>query len=308
MKRTFAGGVLGLVLLTWSLFSGCALVPAKPDVPPPLPPIEEPKPQTPPLTLKGDHFKAFPWGELPKLSKDGNDPDTTVYNCRSGDTIDKVAEEQMGDSGLAGGLARFNDIADKGLKDGDKLVIPNPIIGVSSQMVIKAKNDKEFGQPEPMSYQLSKDDRYKFVFETNVNGYLYVYRTGLKGTVQLFPAPPAKPKPAPRGRKPTRREPETPPAAASAKVTAHQPVSIPAEGKGYLFDPKAKGDQIHVFLSLQEIPALEGLKSAKKIEKTDLDLKDEINEAKIVESPPVRVIRIQKPSEVLGFTLGNISG
>jgi hypothetical protein len=307
MKRTLAGGVFGLVLLTWSLFSGCALVP-KPDDPPPLPKVEEPKP-TPPLTLKGDHFKAFPWDELPKMRKEGTDPDTTVYVCRSDESLDKVAEEQMGDRTLAGGLARFNELADpKGVKEGEKLIIPFPIIGVSSQMVVKGKDDKDFGQPQPIGYKLAKGDQYKLRFETNVNGYLYVYRTGMKGTTQLFPAPSAPAKPAPRGKKPTRPQPE-PPAEPKDKVMAHQPVLIPSAGKpGKAFDPNAVVDRIHVFFSMREIPALESLRRAKKIEKSDLELKDEINEGKIVESLPVRVIRVENPKEILGFTISNVSG
>ncbi len=297
MNRSVAGALLTFTCVTWGFFSGCAIVPSKPDEVPPLPKIEEPKPP-PPLTLKGSHFQAFPWDEI-KLRKDGTDPDTTVYTFTHDDTLDKVAEARMGDSALAVGLARFNEIIDaNSIKEGDKIIIPDPIVGVQSRLVVKGKGDKEFGEPQPLDHKLSAGDYYKLRFEPNVNGYLYVYKTGVKGTVQLFPEvkPPAQKK---RGRKPSPPEPAPEP----VKVTARQEVLIPKGKTGFKFDSTTSGDELHVFFSMREIPALEGLRNAKTIKRTDLDLRDEISEAKTVTSGAVRVIRIKKPEEIIGFKL-----
>src|SRR5208283_71163 len=87
------------------LITGCAYFQKK-DETPPLPDIIEPKP---PLTMKGEYFKAFPWDALDKPRKDGIDPDTTTYTFEKGDTLDSVAEKTMGDPRLASDLAKYNE-------------------------------------------------------------------------------------------------------------------------------------------------------------------------------------------------------
>ncbi|MEW6351592.1 MAG: hypothetical protein AB1646_21280 [Thermodesulfobacteriota bacterium] len=303
MKRSLAGALLTLTCLTWVFFSGCAIIPRQSDPEtPPLPEIKKPEPP-PPLTLKGEHFGAFPWSGV-KLRKDGTDPDTTSYTFAHDDTFDKVAEKMMGDSTLGPDLAKFNETEDpNSIKEGDKIVIPDPIIGVKSQLVVKGPRDKEFGDPEPFDHTFSKGDHYKFRFEPNVNGYLYVFRSGLKGTVMLFPprspaaaSPPARTK---RGQRPT------PPAEQTSepvKVQAHKEVLIPT-GKGVPFDSTRTGDRIHVFFSMRPISALETLRASKKLQESDLEMKDDISEGKMVVSPPVRVVRVKKPEEIIGFVL-----
>ncbi len=90
--------------LTMALAASCAYLPylTPKDEPPPLPPIEETKP---PLTLRGDYFREFPWSELAKPRKDGNDPDTTTYVVKEGDTLDGIAEKELGNASLASGIA-----------------------------------------------------------------------------------------------------------------------------------------------------------------------------------------------------------
>ena len=132
MKRSL---ILIMIILIPGLIAGCGYFQKK-DEPPPLPPIEETKP---PLTMKSDYFKAYPWNDLAKPRKDGNDPDTTVYTVKEGDTLDKIAENLMGNSSMARDLASYNDLpATDRLAAGDKVIIPNPIIGMSSQMLIKS--------------------------------------------------------------------------------------------------------------------------------------------------------------------------
>ncbi len=133
-----------LIILIVGIFSGCAYFQKK-DEPPPLPPIEETKP---PLTMKGDYFKSFPWSDLAKPRKDGNDPDARVYTIKEGETLETLASNYMGDPGMAGGLANYNElISPTDVKTGDKIVVPNPIVGVSSKIMIKSKGDKDFGEP-----------------------------------------------------------------------------------------------------------------------------------------------------------------
>ncbi len=180
MKRHFI-----LVFIILGLITGCAYFQKK-DEPPPLPPIEE---VPPPLTMKAEYFKAFPWAALPKPKKDGNDPNTTTYTFKEGDTLESVAQEMMGDANLASGLASYNDISPTGkVAAGDKIVIPNPIIGMSNQILVKAKGEKEFGPPENFDTQLKKGDQYKLKFESNVDGYCYIFRQGPKAVELLYPA------------------------------------------------------------------------------------------------------------------------
>jgi LysM repeat protein len=273
--------------------AGCTYFQPK-DEPPPLPPIEETKP---PLKLHGSQFKSFPWDELPKPLKDGNDPDTFVYTVKKGETLKDVAEKNMGDPSLAAGLASYNGLSSPDVSEGEKIVIPDPIIGVVARILVKRKGAKEFSGPKPFNTEMSKGDEYRLSFETNVNGYLYIFRKGPKETTMLFPARPAR-KPGRRGR----RSPSPP---RVAKVTAHEPVLIPTGKTGFKFDSKRAGDQIFVFLSLRRIPELEDLKEKKKIAKEEIQ--DVMHRIKIgdiySDDPPYTLLRIEDPTEILGFSL-----
>jgi hypothetical protein len=148
--------------------------------------------------MKGEYFKAYPWAALAKPRKDGNDPDTTTYTFKEGDTLDSVAEKQMGDASLASGLASYNEISPSSkVPAGDKIVIPNPIIGISSQIMVKSKGDREFGAAQSFETKFKKGDEYKFRFEPNVDGYCYIFREGPKG-VEHTPR---------RSRQPTKAQP-----------------------------------------------------------------------------------------------------
>lgn len=283
-------------ILTLGLITGCAYFQKK-DEPPPLPPIEETKP---PLSLKSSHFKSFPWEGLAKPRKDGNDPDTISYTMKDGDTLEIVAENMMGDPGLAGGLATFNELSfSAGARVGDKIVIPNPIIGVSSQVMIKSKGDRDFGEPKGFGTEFKKGDEYKLRFEANANGFLYILRKGAKGMEYLYPAQLKKSK---RNRDPQPLMRDT------GKVTAHEAIEIPMGNKGFLYDPKKAGDMIFTFFSLRKIPELEDLKEKKSIRIQDVeDVMHRVKEGEIVNEPPYHILRIADPSEILGFSL-NIDG
>jgi len=305
MKRVRVGIISFLIL---GLFGGCAFFP-KPDVPPPLPPIEETKP---PLTLKGDYFKTFPWDELPKPMKDGNDPDTYMYTVKEGDTLDSIAEKQMGDPALAAGLATYNQLAsaDK-VEAGQKIVIPYPIIGLSSQLIVKAKGERDFSAPKSFTTTLNKGEQYKMQFVSNVNGYLYVLRDGHDGVVMLYPAKAKQPPATPRRRRATAPPPETVMSQTSA-VRASEPVLIPTVGAGFAYDQKRAGDRVYAFLSLRKIPALEALQDKKKI--TVPDIQGVMHDVRIGDiysgDQPYSLLRITdpaKPTEVLGLTL-NLTG
>jgi LysM repeat protein len=298
-----------MIILIPGLIVGCAYL-QKEEPPPPLPPIEETKP---PLTMKGDYFKSFPWAALPKPHKDGNDQDTTLYTVKEGDTLEKISENLMGNStaGFVRDLAKYNDLpADQRLAAGDKIVIPNPIIGVSSQMLVKGKKDKEFVEAKAFDVELGPGDRYKMRFESNVDGYLYVLRQDPKGTEFLYPAP-VKVAPK-RGKKPKSVE---PPPLETAKVEVHQPIDIPKNPQGFKYDAKKKGDRIFVFLSLRKIPDLEDLRERspkdKKKVKQDAVVEDvmlRVKQGEIFDKQlPYHLLRISDPNEVLGFTL-NING
>ena len=293
MKRT---SVIFHIVLVLGLMAGCAYFQKK-DEPPPLPPIEETKP---PLSLKGDYFKSFPWDELPKPLKDGNDPDTMVYTVKEGETVEEVAEKTMGDRGLASGLASFNDLSSPlNVPAGEKLVIPYPIIGVSSQLLVKEKGEKEFSDPKPFDTELKKGDQYKLRFEPNVNGFCYIFSKGPKQTVMLYPPKPSK----------ARKKRGQPSISPSAKVDAHEPIIIPAGKNGFRFDPKRAGDLVYVFLSLRKIPELEDLREKKKISVQDIqDVMHRVKMGEIfTEDPPYTILRIADPSEILGRSL-NLSG
>jgi hypothetical protein len=304
MKRPFIALV---VVLTLCVLVGCGYFQKK-DEPPPLPPIEETKP---PLTMKSDYFKSFPWDALPKPRKDGNDPDTTLYPVKDGDTLDKIAEREMGNPALAGGLAAYNELTPPRVAPGDKIVIPNPIIGMSSQLLVKSKGDKEFGPPKPFDTELKKGDEYKLRFEPDVNGYAYVFREGPKGTEMLYPAQEKRTekKTEKKGGKKTKKtqEPVISPSG-SSKVNANEAIEIPPGKKGFAYDQKRGGDRVFVFLSLREIPELEDLKVKQKIRVEDLDdVMIRVKQGEIFSQRPYNLLRIMAPTEILGFTL-NISG
>lgn len=293
MKRSFLF-LLGLFILAG--LPGCAYFQKK-DEPPPLPPIEEVKP---PLSLKGDHFNSFPWTALQSPKKDGNDPDTITVTVKDGDTLESITESMMGSAGMAPGLAAFNKLSSSAsLSSGDKVVIPNPIIGVSSKITVKSKGSKEFGDPQNLGVSFSKGDEYKLRFESNVNGFLYVFRKSAKGVNILFPAALKKSK---------RNQHPEPLMRDSGKVIAHDPVSIPLGKNGFVYDPKNAGDMLYVFLSMRKVNELEELKSKSPIRVEDLeDVMRRVKEGEIRNEPPIHVLRITDPGEILGFTL-NIDG
>jgi hypothetical protein len=288
-----------LIILILGLVTGCSYIQKK-DEPPPLPPIEETKP---PLTMKSKFFDAFPWDDLAKPRKDGNDPDTFTYTVKEDDTLDKIAESQMGDPGLGKGLASYNELPSaQKVSVGEKIVIPDPIIGVSSQVVVKPKGDKVFGSPQPFSTEFAKGDEYKLRFESNVNGYLYVFRQGAKGVEFLLPTiiKPKKGKRTKPAAEPLERE--------NNRIKAHDPVELPLGKKGFVYDSKKAGDRIFVFLSLRENPDLDALKDKKTITVEDLQtIMHRVKEGQILTEPPYHLLRITDPKELLGFAL-NISG
>lgn len=293
------------------LISGCAYFQKK-DEPPPLPPIEETKP---PLSMKGEYFKAYPWAALAKPRKDGNDPDTTTYTFKDEDTLDSVAEKRMGDAGLASGLASYNEISPSSkVPAGDKIVIPNPIIGISSQIMVKSKGEKEFGAAQSFDTKLKKGDDYKFRFEPNVDGYCYIFREGPKGVELLYPAQ-VKVQPTKaqskaqlkKGKKAKAPAPE-PLMRDTGKVKAHQPIEIPVGKKGFVYDAKDQGDRVFVFLSLREIPDLENLKEKPKLKVDDVEtVMHRVKEGEVYSEGPYRLLRINDVAEILGFAL-NLNG
>lgn len=287
-----------LVALAIGLISGCAYFKPK-DEPPPLPPIEEIKP---PLTLKKDHFKAYPWDALPKAKKDGNDQDTFTYTVKEGDTLESIAEKNMGDGGMAPDLANYNELTPgKEPPSGEKLVIPNPILGVKSGILVKPKGEREFGEEQSLDYAFKPGDMFRLRFEPNVDGYCYVFREGVKGTSMIYP-PKAEKKAARRSKK--RKKKAEPIQRESAEVKAHQAVLIPSRGKGAKYDPKQAGDRIYVFLSLQKIAEFEDLKEKKKILKEDIqDVMHRVRGGEILVDGPYRLLRITDPSQILGFSV-----
>jgi hypothetical protein len=303
MKRPL---VLFFLVLVVGLTTGCAYFQTREPEPPPLPSIEETKP---PLTkMKGDYFKEYPWPDLPKPKKDGNDIDTRTYTSKEGDTFQSLAENEMGDAKMGPKLGDFNDMSDSSKPPpGTKIVIPNPILGVQSQIEVKKKGEKEFGPPQPFDTELAKGDAYKLRFETNVDGYLYVFRATPKGCEVLYPA--AAPKPAPRRSKPGRRAPKPEPVSRETpKVSAHDPVLIPVGAKGFPYDQKRAGDRVFVFLSLRKNSELEDLKDRPKLKVEDVEaVLRTVNEGGIATDGPIKVLRVSDPADLLGFSL-NLSG
>jgi hypothetical protein len=290
MKRRV---IPSLIILILGLTAGCTSYFTKKDEPPPLPAIEEPKPAR--LEQKSEYFKAFPWGPLGKARKDGNDPDTTMYQVQADDTLQSVAEKQMGDAGQADKLGEYNDLSPSAkLAPGDKIVVPNPFIGVESQIQVKGK--KTFGEPQPFDTTLKKGDRYRMVFKTNVDGYLYVFRENVKtGVTMLYPA---------KAKKGRRNKNEEPTRLDTGKVKAFDTVYIPIGDKGFAADPKRKGENVMVFLSLRNIPDLEDMKEAKKISIKSLqDVMHGVEDAKILADGNLHLMRVSEPKKILGFSL-----
>lgn len=287
-----------LIVLILGLPTGCTYFFPKKPVPPPLPPIIETKPR---LTVTVNHFDPFPWKELSPPTKEGNDPDSVTVTLKEGQTLESVAAERMGNPAMAEKLADFNSLADaSSAKPGDKIVVPNPIIGVKSQIMVKPKGAKQFEEPIPFGVAFKKGDQYKLWFETNVNGHCYVFRAGIKTVTPLYPMK-AKMGRRNRTRLPLLRD--------SSSVKANSPIEIPIGRAGFKYDKKKEGDRIFVFLSLQEIPKLEeALKSKKAIKEQDLEeVRNKVNIEKIVSDKLYHVLRITNPDEILGFTL-NIDG
>ncbi|AFM27410.1 LysM peptidoglycan-binding domain-containing protein [Desulfomonile tiedjei] len=303
MKRSFIACCL---ILTLGLITSCAYL-QKPDVPPPLPPVETKI--KPPFKVKAEHFAKFPWNELSPVRKDEPELNTEVYTVKEGDTLESIAEAKMGDKALAGPLGEYNEIRGA-VVPGEKIVIPYPIIGVSSKLLIKSKGTKEFGPPAPFNTELNKGDEYKMRFETNADGYLYVFRQGLKAVTLLYPAKPAKPKP-PAGRRARQAKPEEPPSVSDTggKVAAHEAIEIPiAQKKGFVFDSANRGDMIFVFFSMRRISDLDDLKEKKTITVQELQaVMHRVKQEDVVSEPPNTVIRVSDPLEILGFTL-NLNG
>ncbi len=294
MKRSL---ILLLFVSIVVTLTGCAYLQTK-DEPPPLPPIEETKP---PLTMKSEYFKSFPWDALAKPRKDGNDPDTILYTMKDGDTLESVAGNMMGDPGLAKSLAAYNELSPPtSAKPGDKLVIPYPIIGMSSEIMIKGKGEKHFGSPKPFRVEFKTGDQYQLRFESDVNGFAYILRKGAKGLTLLYPAQVKKGKRNKKDLKPLLRD--------TSKVTAHEPIIIPIGEKGFVYDPKKAGDMIYVFLSLRKIDELEALGEKQTITPADVEgVMRSVKEGVVLNEPPVHLIRVSDPREILGFTL-NIDG
>lgn len=286
------------VILVLGFTTGCAYL-QKPEPPPPLPPIETKV--KPPLKLRAEYFKEFPWSELsPPISKDEPGPNADTYSFTGKDTLASVAEDRMGNKALADKLAAYNEISSTApVTPGDKIVIPNPIIGVSSRLLIKHKGEKDFGSPVPFDTELKKGDAYRMKFETNAAGYLYVFRRSVKGVDLLYPA---KAKPAKKGKQqePLMRD--------TGKVEPYAAVEIPLDTKGFVHDAKDRGNDVLVFFSMRRIPDLEGLKDKKSIRAEDLDaVMHGVKQGEIVSEAPYTVLRVSDPAEVLGFTL-NLNG
>jgi hypothetical protein len=285
------------VILVLGFITGCAYL-QKPEPPPPLPPIETKV--KPPLKLKADHFKEYPWSDVGTARKDEPDPNSDTYTFKEGDTLASVAEDRMGNKAMADRLAAYNDISSTaGVTSGDKIVIPNPIIGVSSRLLIKHKGEKEFGSPVPFDTELKKGDAYKMKFETNAAGYLYVFRRSVKGVDLLYPAK-AKPGKKTKQPEPLMRD--------TGKVEPYAPVDIPLDTKGFVHDAKDRGNDVVVFFSMRRIPDLEALKEKKSIRPEDLETEmRRVKQYEIVSEAPITVLRVSDPAEVLGFTL-NLNG
>lgn len=285
------------VILVLGFITGCAYL-QKPEPPPPLPPIETKV--KPPLKTKAEYFKDFPWSELSPPRKDEPEPNSDTYTFKEGDTLASVAEDRMGNRAMADKLAAYNDISSTApVTPGDKIVIPNPFIGVSSRLLIKHKGEKDFGSPVAFDTELKKGDAYKMKFETNAAGYLYVFRRSVKGVDLLYPAK------AKTGKKAKQTEPLM---RDTGKVEPYDPVEIPFDKKGFVHDAKDRGNDVLVFFSMRKIPDLEGLKEKKSIRAEDLEaVMHRVKLADIVSEAPYTVLRVSDPAEVLGFTL-NLNG
>ncbi len=94
----------------------------------------------------------------------------------------------------------------------------------------------------------------------------------------------------------------------TGKVKVHETFEIPVGKKGFAYDAKRVGDQLVVFLSLQQIPELEAIKEKAKITPGDLeDVMHRVKEGDIYSEGPYRLLRINNPAEILGYKL-NLNG
>lgn len=302
MKLSHISFLLVILGCAFVLATSCSRIPITPDDPeqPPLPPIVEKKP---PLKMKSQYFNTFPWDELDKPEKDGNDKDTYIYVMKDGETLENVAKEQMGDPGLAPGLATYNGVSPTLEATGDeKLVIPYPIIGVKCEILIKPKGADEVDPPKNFESELKEGDQFRFRFESNIAGYCYIFRETARSTSMLFPLIEKESNSGQRGR---RSRATTPPERKSAKVKVHEPFEYPeTEGKFIKYEPKMSGDRFWVFLSIRKITLLEDLKEKKEIFKQDLeDVMQDVKQGEIFSEPPIRLLRVARPFETLGFIM-----
>jgi hypothetical protein len=201
----------------------------------------------------------------------------------------------MGDSALGPHLATYNQKSPGDEKSGETIVIPNPIIGMSCQILVKEKGKKRFGEPQPFDTEFKSGDQYKLRFESNVTGYCYVFQHGFKGVRMLYPS---QLKTGKRNKK------KKPLARRTAEVKAHDPIIIPTGKAGFRYNRKREGDKVYVFLSINRIAELNDLMGKKKIGAEELqDVLHRVKEGEIYSDPPYWLLRISDPSEILGFTL-----
>ncbi len=299
--------LLAIVCCAFVLATNCSRIPITPDEPeqPPLPPIVEKKP---PLKMQSQYFNTFPWDELDKPEKAGNVQDAYTYVMKDGETLETVAKEQMGDAGLAPGLATYNGVSPT-LKatDDEKLVIPYPIIGMKCEILIKPKGADEVDPPKNFESELKEGDQFRFRFESNVSGYCYIFRETARSTSMLFPLTEKK---ANTGRGRRRAGASSPPERKSAEVKAHEPFEIPETEKKFIkYKPEMSGDRFWVFLSIRKITLLEELKEKKEIFKQDLeDVMQDVKQGEIFREPPIRLLRVARPFETLGFRMNMSTG
>ena len=235
---------------------------------------------------------------LQSPKKDGNDQDTITVTVKEGETLDGIAESMMGNASQAQWTLPHTTSRHRQTvlvrETNWKFLIQLSASAVSNDQV----EGTRFSEPENFGTPFKKGDQYKLRFESNVDGNLYVYRKGVKGVV-VVPAPLKKSK-RNKNPEPLMRD--------SGKVTAYDPILIPIGKTGFAYNPKNAGDMIYVFLSLRKIPELEDLKTKPTIKVEDIeDVMHRVKEGEIKSDPPLRLLRISDPSEVLGFTL-NIDG
>jgi hypothetical protein len=287
-------------MVTVVLFaSSCAYIPIKTeDEPPPLPPIAETK--KPPLEVKPIHFREFPWDELEKPTGDQTPNNTYIYTVKEGDTLESIAREQMGDASLSVGLATYNGLSSNmRVSEGENLIIPYPIVGIKSEVLVKPKDDDEL-IPDTFEREFNDKDEFRMRFEPNVDGHCYIFRVTSRSTSMLYPYKEEKPRRPRPGQEPGLKR-------KSSEVKAHEPIGIPEDEDIRIKynHPTMAGDRIVVFLSISPIPALEELKEEKIIQEQDLIdvMHSRVKPDKIITEPPIRIMRVPSPLGILGFAL-----